>query len=644
MTSPAVPLTDSTSASTATSITNPHILNVIRGLWMLVYIAVIILLVGLFVVGFSQPVSLDNSELPQHNLPQIIVDGYIVTEILLLVVSTSIDLVLSFMLMWRSKNERGAIVFSFVFMALAISNMSVQAEAISVSLSSFLAFLNQTQILIIFYLFPDLHFTPRWLRYPFVIFIIVYFIILVPDILIQTLDINYIVPIVLSGFIIGLGSFLYRYRRTNSLQRQQIKWLIPPLVLLPLIVFSWFMVFIFVPQPTSTLIQSVLWLLLLITYYCTVPIAIFMGILRYRLWDIDLVINRTLVYSVLTILLLIVFGVVIALVSVVIPQQGQIIGVVLATVAATILFNPARKAIQNLVDRYIYRLNFNLNELAAAQQKPQILNPGILSGKNLNGYEVRDVLGQGGMGEVYQGFGNGQTVAIKTMLPKIAQDPHMRTRFQREAQAGMQLDHPHIAKVYAQGEIDGIPYLVMDFIEGQDLNRYLKADGKLDEETAKRLLQDICGALDIAHQQGFVHRDLKPANIMIKPNGQAVLMDFGITKVADATSSLTGTGAIGTIDYMAPEQIMTAKTVDKRADIYALGVMVYEMLTGEKPFQGNAAQVMFAHLQQPPPDANDINEDIPRSVAKAIMQAMSKKPEERFESADSFLRHCMDKV
>jgi serine/threonine protein kinase len=147
------------------------------------------------------------------------------------------------------------------------------------------------------------------------------------------------------------------------------------------------------------------------------------------------------------------------------------------------------------------------------------------------------------------------------------------------------------------------------------------------------LMQDVCAALDVAHNQGFIHRDLKPANIMVKPNGEAVLMDFGVTKMTDASTSLTGTGAIGTIDYMAPEQIMAAKEVDKRADIYALGVMLYEMVTGEKPFKGSAAQILFAHLQQPPPDPND---DIQRSIAKVIMQAMSKKPEERFQSASEF--------
>ena len=122
---------------------------------------------------------------------------------------------------------------------------------------------------------------------------------------------------------------------------------------------------------------------------------------------------------------------------------------------------------------------------------------------------------------------------------------------------------------------------------------------------------------------------------------ETILMDFGIAKIEDSKTRLTGSGAIGTIDYMAPEQILTAKTVDARADVYALGVIAYEMLTGEQPFKGSVAQILFAHLQQPPPDPRDINDEIPRPIAKAIMQAMAKKPEDRFQSAGEFAAALM---
>jgi len=178
--------------------------------------------------------------------------------------------------------------------------------------------------------------------------------------------------------------------------------------------------------------------------------------------------------------------------------------------------------------------------------------------------------------------------------------------------------------------------LIIDFIEGQDLSNLLKIEGRLNEAASIRIMGEICDALEAAHQKGFIHRDLKPSNIMIRPNGEAVLMDFGLTKMADTSASLTGTGAIGTIDYMAPEQITSAAEVDHRADIYALGVTLYEMLTNEKPFKGGPAQVMFAHLQQPAPNPCDVNEAIPWSMARAIMQAMEKNPDARFQSVREF--------
>lgn len=265
-----------------------------------------------------------------------------------------------------------------------------------------------------------------------------------------------------------------------------------------------------------------------------------------------------------------------------------------------------------------------------------------MTGQKLGDYDVQGLIGKGGMGEVYQGYGDGQSVAIKTMLPEVAKDTDMRTRFEREADAGKRLDHPNIARVYDNGSVGDTPYIIMEYVEGQDLGEILKAESRFDEESARTIIQQVCSALDTAHAQGYVHRDIKPSNIMLRDkNSQAVLMDFGITKAVDATSALTGTGAIGTIDYMAPEQIMSAKEVDHRADIYALGIVAYELLTGEKPFKGSAAQVMFAHIQQPPPYARDINPDTPEHMADAIEKAMSKDPDNRYASAGAFAEAMM---
>ena len=219
-------------------------------------------------------------------------------------------------------------------------------------------------------------------------------------------------------------------------------------------------------------------------------------------------------------------------------------------------------------------------------------------------------------------------------------DPEMISRFRREGEVGQRLTHPNIAGVYdiEQDSTTGTLYLVMDYLDGQDLSTVLEQEERLDLATTTRWICDLAMALDVAHADGLVHRDIKPSNVMIVDRDDAkhaVLMDFGVTKLKNA-NTLTGTGAIGTIGYMAPEQILDARTVDIYADIYALGVLTYEMLLGERPFTGGAGQVMFAHIQQPPPDPRDTDSSVPRSIAKAIMMALAKDPSERFSSAGAF--------
>jgi serine/threonine protein kinase len=155
------------------------------------------------------------------------------------------------------------------------------------------------------------------------------------------------------------------------------------------------------------------------------------------------------------------------------------------------------------------------------------------------------------------------------------------------------------------------------------------------------VLGNLADAMNTAHAQGYVHRDIKPANIMLRQGKdsavEAVLMDFGIAKLIESSTTLTGSGAAGTIDYMAPEQIMNSRLVDHRADIYALGVVLYEVLTGTTPFHGTAGQVLFAHIQQPPPHICDVMPDIPDYIGDAIDRALAKDPAARFPNARAFL-------
>jgi serine/threonine-protein kinase len=179
--------------------------------------------------------------------------------------------------------------------------------------------------------------------------------------------------------------------------------------------------------------------------------------------------------------------------------------------------------------------------------------------------------------------------------------------------------------------------MALEFVDGRELGEIIHQNNHLTLGEIQPFVADFASALDKAHAQGLVHRDIKPSNIMVrrKADGktqEAVLMDFGVAKIQDARTSITGTGAIGTIDYMAPEQIAAASEVDHRADIYALGVVLFEMLTGEKPYKGSAPQVLFAHLYQPPSDPREVVPELPAKVAETIMKAMAKKPEERFQT------------
>jgi len=271
-----------------------------------------------------------------------------------------------------------------------------------------------------------------------------------------------------------------------------------------------------------------------------------------------------------------------------------------------------------------------------------------LIGKSLGRYHILEQLGEGGMATVYKAYDTRleTDVAVKVirtenLAPSVLE--RSLKRFEREAKALARLTHPNIVKVTDYGEYEGKPYLVMEYLPGGTLKQKL---GKpLEWQEVIHILLPIARALDFAHRQSMIHRDVKPANILITADGEPMLTDFGIAKIIDeeATQDLTGTSAaIGTPEYMAPEQA-TAKSVDKRADIYAFGVVLYEMLTGRKPFIADTPMaVLIKHAIEPLPRPSQFVRDLPPRLEQILLKALAKNREDRYQSMGELVNALED--
>lgn len=262
-----------------------------------------------------------------------------------------------------------------------------------------------------------------------------------------------------------------------------------------------------------------------------------------------------------------------------------------------------------------------------------------LTGKQLGPYQVVAPLGEGGMAAVYKAFQPGveRYVALKILPRHYASDPEFVGRFQQEAKILAHLQHPHILPVFDYGQADGYTYIVMPFLQNGDLTDLLKGQ-PLTLPQVRRIIAQIGDALDYAHQQGLVHRDVKPNNVLLDERGNCLLSDFGITKIVEGTAKFTVTGGIiGTPDYMSPEQGMGRK-LDGRSDIYALGVMLFQMVTGRVPYKADTPMaVLFKHVTDPLPLPRQLNPDIPEAVEQVILKALAKRPEDRFATAGAMV-------
>ncbi|WP_375477993.1 Stk1 family PASTA domain-containing Ser/Thr kinase [uncultured Jatrophihabitans sp.] len=257
-------------------------------------------------------------------------------------------------------------------------------------------------------------------------------------------------------------------------------------------------------------------------------------------------------------------------------------------------------------------------------------------------YELGELIGYGGMAEVHRGRDTrlNREVALKVLRADLARDPSFITRFRREAHAAAGLNHPSIVSVFDTGEdaaLDGtpLPFIVMEFVEGRTLRDILRSEGRLPIRRAMEIAADICAALEFSHRNGLVHRDIKPANVMITPTGAVKVMDFGIARaVADGSATMTQTAnVIGTAQYLSPEQAR-GEAVDARSDVYSTGCLLYELVTGVPPFQGDSpVAVAYQHVRENPVLPSARNDEVPRALDSIVMKALAKNQLNRYQSA-----------
>jgi serine/threonine-protein kinase len=260
-------------------------------------------------------------------------------------------------------------------------------------------------------------------------------------------------------------------------------------------------------------------------------------------------------------------------------------------------------------------------------------------------YRIEGRLGAGGMAEVFRGFDTvlNRQVAIKILAPQYARDASFVDRFRREAQAAARLNHPNVVAVYDSGSDDGTHFIVMEFVEGRTLADFLAKGGKLAPAKATEIAERIADALQAAHTQGVIHRDVKSANVMVTREGTVKVMDFGIARMAEGDNVTQTAAVLGTASYLSPEQAQ-GRPVDARSDIYSLGVVLYEMLTGGVPFVGDTAvAVAYKHVQENPPLPSTKNPEVTPALDAVVMRAMAKNPANRYPTAEEF-RQDLERV
>src|SRR5262245_283994 len=261
-------------------------------------------------------------------------------------------------------------------------------------------------------------------------------------------------------------------------------------------------------------------------------------------------------------------------------------------------------------------------------------------GLDFVGYRIEDLIGQGGMGVVYRAYDLRlkRTVALKLITPELALDERFRRRFARETELAMALEHPNVVPIHDAGDVDGSLYLAMRLVEGTDLRALLREGSPLESVRALAICRQVANALDAAHAKGLIHRDVKPSNVLLDESEHVYLADFGLTRRLEEQGAQPGDGrSVGTPAYLAPEQI-EGGSVDGRADVYALGCVLFECLTGTPPYvRGSRLETAWAHLENEPPSARSLNPELPESMDGVFATALAKEPEGRYPTCTALV-------
>jgi uncharacterized membrane protein len=451
----------------------------------------------------------------------------------------------------------------------------------------------------------------------------------------------------------GLAAAGYRYLKISSPEeRQQTRWIIltgGAAIGIYLIQLAVQFVVLGYDQPntgaevsTFPLIHTTYILGLL-----PVPFGLAVSIIRYRLWDLDLFINRSITYIIL-ITLLAALGGGVLMVSLIGLEKltGQDQFLVAAGIAAALgglAIRPGYSFLKHFVDQHLYDIRLEYDRKLETPAALEVFGKELSS---IGEYRHLQFVAYGTLANVYTAWHPtiSRPLVVKILQPSLAQSEDFQERFEASARQMINLRHANIISLFDYGKIGATYYMVLEYISGPSMAEFLAKHAPVPADQIIYYVNEIADALEYAHAQGVLHHDLKPSNVMLQPVSTSalrrpILMDFGITRLIGEKKRITGKNATSTYAYLAPEQIRLRPEADQRADIYALGMIAYQLSTGSIPFSSQSpAALLLAHLRQKPVNPCAINSKLPESMGQAILKALEKNPADRYDSAGAFAR------